>query len=177
MLLWRFTAFSWKYSQIHKDPCDNLIHYLVMHTHMKPDSTVDTLWFLHETRNLHHGHFNALAFRGPINALKWPWYKNSIYICTCMYVSWCALRTCVAGMVPRVYIYMCVRRHCLTHLLLWDYTTIRYMYWHVVNLFMCALVWYADNLQLKVVTVATAETDGYRRFMRSANMFNLDVQV
>ncbi len=23
--------------------CDNLAYYLVMHTHMKPDSTVDTL--------------------------------------------------------------------------------------------------------------------------------------
>ncbi len=30
--------------------CDNLVYYLVMHTHMKPDSTVDTLWVLHETR-------------------------------------------------------------------------------------------------------------------------------
>ncbi len=32
------------------DACDNLVYYLVMHTHMKPDSTVDTLWMLHETR-------------------------------------------------------------------------------------------------------------------------------
>ncbi len=30
--------------------CDNLVYYLVMHAHMKPDSTVDTLWVLHETR-------------------------------------------------------------------------------------------------------------------------------
>ncbi len=30
--------------------CDNLIYYLVMHTRLKPDSTVDTLWVLHETR-------------------------------------------------------------------------------------------------------------------------------
>ncbi len=30
--------------------CDNLVYYLVMHTHMKPGSTVDTLWVLHETR-------------------------------------------------------------------------------------------------------------------------------
>ncbi len=30
--------------------CDNLVYYLVMHTHMKPDNTVDTLWVLHETR-------------------------------------------------------------------------------------------------------------------------------
>ncbi len=30
--------------------CDNLVYYLVMHAHVKPDSTVDTLWVLHETR-------------------------------------------------------------------------------------------------------------------------------
>ncbi len=32
--------------------CDNLVYYLVMHAHMKPDSTVDTLWavHVHETR-------------------------------------------------------------------------------------------------------------------------------
>ncbi len=32
--------------------CDNLVHvyYLVMHTHMKPDSTVDTLWVPHEMK-------------------------------------------------------------------------------------------------------------------------------
>ncbi len=30
--------------------CDNLVYYLVMHAHMKLDSTIDTLWVLHETR-------------------------------------------------------------------------------------------------------------------------------
>ena len=35
----------------------------------------------------------------------------------------------------------------------------------------------ADNLRLKVVTIATNETDGYKRFMRSAKMFDLDVEV
>ncbi len=30
--------------------CDNLVYYLVMHAHTKRDSTVDTLWGLHETR-------------------------------------------------------------------------------------------------------------------------------
>ncbi len=30
--------------------CDNLVYYLVMHAHMKLDSTVDTLWGLYETR-------------------------------------------------------------------------------------------------------------------------------
>ncbi len=30
--------------------CDNLVYYLVMQAHMKPHSTVDTLWVLHETR-------------------------------------------------------------------------------------------------------------------------------
>ncbi len=32
------------------DKCDNLVYYLVMHTDMKPDSTVDTLRVIHETR-------------------------------------------------------------------------------------------------------------------------------
>ena len=35
----------------------------------------------------------------------------------------------------------------------------------------------ADNLRLKVVTIATNETDGYKRFMRSAKNFDLDVEV
>ncbi len=32
--------------------CDNLVYYLVMYlrAHVKPNSTVDTLWVLHETR-------------------------------------------------------------------------------------------------------------------------------
>ncbi len=38
--------------------CENLVYYLVMHAHVKPDSTVDPLWALHE---LHRGHFSALA--------------------------------------------------------------------------------------------------------------------
>ncbi len=51
-------------SQIHRDTpvgaCDNVVYYLVMHAYMKPDSTVDTLWVLHETTLFYHGHFNAL---------------------------------------------------------------------------------------------------------------------
>ena len=35
----------------------------------------------------------------------------------------------------------------------------------------------ADELKLKVVTIATNETDGYERFMRSAELFGIDVQV
>lgn len=35
----------------------------------------------------------------------------------------------------------------------------------------------AANYRLQVVTVATEETDGYRRFMDSAERFNLSVQV
>ncbi len=34
-----------------------------------------------------------------------------------------------------------------------------------------------ENLKLKILTVATEETDGFRRFMRSAKEFNLDVEV
>ena len=34
-----------------------------------------------------------------------------------------------------------------------------------------------DNLRLQVVTVATRATDGYERFMRSVNLFKLDVEV
>lgn len=34
-----------------------------------------------------------------------------------------------------------------------------------------------DSLRLQVVTVATRATDGYERFMRSVDLFNLDVQV
>ena len=33
------------------------------------------------------------------------------------------------------------------------------------------------GLQLKVVTIATNETDGFQRFMRSAEMFDIDVEV
>ena len=33
------------------------------------------------------------------------------------------------------------------------------------------------NYRLKVITVATEETDGYLRFMRSAKLFDLDVEV
>ena len=35
----------------------------------------------------------------------------------------------------------------------------------------------AEGLRLKVVTIATDETDGYKRFMRSAKMFDIDVEV
>ena len=33
------------------------------------------------------------------------------------------------------------------------------------------------DLRLKVVTIATNETDGYKRFMRSAKMFDIDIEV
>ena len=46
---------------------------------------------------------------------------------------------------------------------------------HVV-LFACAYS-LTDKLRLKVVTIATNETDGYKRFMRSAKIFGLDVEV
>lgn len=35
----------------------------------------------------------------------------------------------------------------------------------------------AEGLKLRVVTIATSETDGYQRFMRSAKLFDLDVEV
>ena len=34
-----------------------------------------------------------------------------------------------------------------------------------------------DDLKLQVVTIATDETDGFKRFMRSAKIFDLDVEV
>lgn len=40
--------------------------------------------------------------------------------------------------------------------------------------FICCV---ADQLRLKVVTIATNETDGYKRFMRSAKLFGIDVEV
>lgn len=33
------------------------------------------------------------------------------------------------------------------------------------------------DIRLQVVTVATRETDGYERFMRSAKMYDLNVEV
>ncbi len=52
-LLWRFQCIQLKIlpdtQQDTVGMCDNFVYYLVMHTHMKPDSTVDTLWVLHET--------------------------------------------------------------------------------------------------------------------------------
>ena len=33
------------------------------------------------------------------------------------------------------------------------------------------------DLKLVVVTVATKETDGFRRFMRSSKIYNIDVKV
>ncbi len=50
MLLWRFQCTQLKIFPDTQHKCDNLVYYLVMHAHMKPDSTVDTLWVLHETR-------------------------------------------------------------------------------------------------------------------------------
>ncbi len=47
MLLWRFQCIQLK---IFPDTQQTLVYYLVMHAHMKADSTVDTLWVLHETR-------------------------------------------------------------------------------------------------------------------------------
>lgn len=35
----------------------------------------------------------------------------------------------------------------------------------------------ADDLRLQIVTIATEETDGYHRFMRSARLFDLNVEV
>ncbi len=48
MLLWRFQRIQLiiiipRYTADTVGRCDNLVYYLVMHTHMKPDSTVDTL--------------------------------------------------------------------------------------------------------------------------------------
>ena len=34
-----------------------------------------------------------------------------------------------------------------------------------------------EGLRLRVVTIATSETDGYQRFIRSAKLFDLDVEV
>ena len=34
-----------------------------------------------------------------------------------------------------------------------------------------------EDLRLRVVTIATSETDGYQRFIRSARLFDLDVEV
>ncbi len=55
MLLWRFQCIQVKIfpdtqQTVGAGACDKLIYYLVMHTHMKLDGTVDTLWVLHETR-------------------------------------------------------------------------------------------------------------------------------
>jgi len=36
---------------------------------------------------------------------------------------------------------------------------------------------YTDDLRLQVVTIATEKTDGYHRFMRSAQLFDLNVEV
>ena len=36
---------------------------------------------------------------------------------------------------------------------------------------------HAEELKLRVVTIATSETDGYKRFMRSAKLFDLNVEV
>lgn len=47
----------------------------------------------------------------------------------------------------------------------------------LVLLFVCISSSIADEQDLKVVTVATDETDGYKRFMHSAQLFNLDVDV
>lgn len=39
------------------------------------------------------------------------------------------------------------------------------------------LVLCADDLRLQIVTIATEETDGYHRFMQSARLFDLNVEV
>lgn len=39
------------------------------------------------------------------------------------------------------------------------------------------LTFYTDDLRLQVVTIATEKTDGYHRFMRSAQLFDLNVEV
>ncbi len=49
-----------RYTAVTVGMCDTLLCYLVMHAPIKPDSTVDTQWVLHETRQLHNGHFNAM---------------------------------------------------------------------------------------------------------------------
>ncbi len=47
-----------------------------MHANVKPDSTVDTLWVLHETRQLHCGHFSALALRPHVTITCWKSLSN-----------------------------------------------------------------------------------------------------
>ena len=39
------------------------------------------------------------------------------------------------------------------------------------------LCFIVEGLRLRVVTIATSETDGYQRFIRSAKLFDLDVEV
>ena len=39
------------------------------------------------------------------------------------------------------------------------------------------LFFIVEGLRLRVVTIATSETDGYQRFIRSAKLFDLDVEV
>ena len=43
---------------------------------------------------------------------------------------------------------------------------------------MCLFYLYlGDETKLQVLTVATSETDGYQRFMRSVRLLDLDVEV
>lgn len=43
--------------------------------------------------------------------------------------------------------------------------------------FCSVITLFLDDLKLQVVTIATSHTEGYERFMRSSNMFSLDVEV
>jgi hypothetical protein len=56
------------------------------------------------------------------------------------------------------------------------------MRWNVCSLVLLCVVMVMtqdteEGLRLKVVTIATNETDGYKRFMRSTQMFDIDVEV
>lgn len=41
----------------------------------------------------------------------------------------------------------------------------------------CLMIGHVGGLELQVVTVATEETDGFRRFAKSAKHFNINVEV
>ena len=48
----------------------------------------------------------------------------------------------------------------------------------IMIIFLVAIIlYYIEELRLRVVTIATSETDGYQRFIRSARLFDLDVEV
>ena len=54
----------------------------------------------------------------------------------------------------------------------YSFTLSRLTYTHTLGFVLCA-----GELRLKVVTIATDETDGYKRFLRSTQMFGIDVEV